>query len=152
MLIFHKALFLVLLFLCYKLVIFLMILFTILPSRPVVLYYSWFSPETPDFWQQLGITSEHESDLGESVNYGIKWLFWLIWQFSAIDVKIGKKSRKNNHLLRCVDCYIVLFAKTASKKIVALIHAMKFLSSEFIYCTVSGLSMNILQAGNKLPM
>ena len=58
----------------------------------------------------------------------------------AIDVKVDESVLEKNHLLRCLglnisfklDCgsYIVSIAKTASKKIRALIHSRKFFSPE----------------------
>ena len=67
-----------------------------------------------NWWQQLELASELESDLRDTVNWSKKWK-WM-----------GLFLRKI-HLLRC---WIISIAKTAFKKIGALIPSMKFLSLE----------------------
>ena len=98
------------------------------------------------------MASELESDLQDFVDWGRKWLvdlnagktqlFSFDWSNNtdAIDVKMdgsvleGKSSFKMLGLtFSCKldwGSYIISIAKTASKKIGALIHSMKFLSPE----------------------
>ena len=105
-----------------------------------------------DLWQQLELASELESDLGDMVDWGKMWLVdfnagktQLVWfdrsnNNGSIDVKMGgsileeKLSFKMQGLtfsskLDWGSC-IISIAKTASKKIRALIHSLKFLSPE----------------------
>ena len=109
--------------------------------------------QASDLWQQLELASELESDLRDTVDWGRKWLvdfnagktqlvlFDRSTNTGAIDVKMnGSVLEKKNNLLRCCGLnfsskldwgsYFVSIAKTASKKIGALIHSMKFLSPE----------------------
>ena len=105
-----------------------------------------------DLWQQLELASELESDLQDTVDWGKKWLF----DFSAgknllvsfdqsnnngsIDMKMGGSILDEKSLFKMLgltfsskldwDSYIISVAKTASKKIWALIRSMKFLSPE----------------------
>ena len=103
-------------------------------------------------WQQLELASELESDLRDTVDWGRKWLvdfnagktqlvlFDLSKNTGAIDVKmdgsiLGEKSSFKILGLTFSSkldwgSYIVSIAKTASKKIGALIRSMKFLSPE----------------------
>ena len=104
-----------------------------------------------DLWQQLELASEIESDLRDTVDWGRKWLvdfsagktlvlFDRSKNTCAIDVKMhgsileGKTSFKMLGLTFSSKLdwgsYIVSIAKTASKKIGALIRSMKFLSPE----------------------
>ena len=108
--------------------------------------------QASDLWQQLELASELESDLQDTVNCGRKWLvdfnagktqlvsFDPSKNTGAIDVKIDwsvleeKTSFKMLGLIFSSKLdwgsYIVSIAKTASKKIGALIRSMKFLSPE----------------------
>ena len=103
-----------------------------------------------DLWQQLELTSELESDLRDTVDWGKKWLV----DFNAgktqlvsfdhsnnngsIDVKMGGsilEEKSSFNMLGLIfstklDCGSYIIAKTASKKIGTLIHSMKFLSPE----------------------
>ena len=105
-----------------------------------------------DLWQQLELASELESDLQDTVDWVKKWLVdfnagktQLVsfdWSNSngSIDVRMGgsileeKVSFKMLGLTFCSKLewgsYIISIAKTASKKIGALIRSMKFLSPE----------------------
>ena len=107
---------------------------------------------TYDLWQQLELASELESDLQETVDWGKKWLVdfnaWKTQLVSfdqsdnngSIDVKMGgsifeeKLSFKMLGLTFSSELdwgsYIISIAKTASKKIRALIWSMEFLSPE----------------------
>ena len=108
--------------------------------------------QASDLWQQLELASELESDLRDTVDWGRKWLvdfnagktqlvlFDRFKNTGAIDVKMNgsvlekKTSFKMLGLTFSSDLdwgsYIVSIAKTASKKIGALIRSMKFLSPE----------------------
>ena len=105
-----------------------------------------------DLWQQLELASELESDLRDTVNWGKKWLV----DFNggktqlvsldqsnnngSIDVKMGGSILAENSSFKMIGLtfsskldwgsYIISIAKTASKKIGALIRSMKFLSPE----------------------
>ena len=103
-------------------------------------------------WQQLELASELESDLRDTVDWGKKWLvgfsagktqlvsFGRSNNNGSIDVKMdgsvveGKSSFKMLGLTFSSKLdwgsYIISIAKTASKKIGALICSMKFLSPE----------------------
>ena len=105
-----------------------------------------------DLWQQLELASELESDLRDTVDWGRKWLvdfnagktqlvsFDRSKNTGAIDVKmdgsiLGEKTSFKMLGLTFSSkldwgSYIVSNAKTASKKIGALIRSMKFLSPE----------------------
>ena len=72
--------------------------------------------QASDLWQQLELASELESDLQEKNNLAEKSLF--------------KMTRLTFSSKLDWDSYIISIAKTASKKIGALIHFMKFLSPE----------------------
>ena len=73
MLRFLKAPFLVLHIFYYTLMTFLMMLFTILLSKLMMLI--------SDLWQQLELVSELESDLLDTVNWGKKWLVdFIAWK------------------------------------------------------------------------
>ena len=104
--------------------------------------------QASDLWQQLELAPELESDLRDTVDWGKKCLV----DFNAeknelvsnnngsIDVKMGgsileeKSSFKMLGLTFCSKLdwgsYIISIAKTASKKIGALLRSMKFLSPE----------------------
>ena len=105
-----------------------------------------------DLWQQLELASELESDLRDTVDWGKKWLV----DFSAGKTQLVSFDRSNNNgsidvkmvgsileekssfkMLGLtfsskldLGSYIISIAKTASKKIGALIRSMKFLSPE----------------------
>ena len=106
--------------------------------------------QTSDLWQQL--ESELESDLRDTVDWGEKWVF----DFNAgktqlvsfdrsnntgsIDVKMNGSALEEKSSFKMLELtfsskldwssYIISIAKTASKKIGALIRSMKFLSLE----------------------
>ena len=108
--------------------------------------------QASDLWQPVELASELESDLRDTVDWGRNWLldfnagktqlvsFDRSKNIDAIDVKIdgsflGEKS--SFKMLRLTfsskldwSSYIVSIAKTAFKKIGALIQSMKFLSPE----------------------
>ena len=106
--------------------------------------------QASDMWQQLELASELESDLQDNVDWGRKWLvdfnagktqlvsFDRSKNTGAIDVKMDgsvleeKTSFKMPGLTFSSKLdwgsYIISIAKTASKKIGALIRSMKFLS------------------------
>ena len=105
-----------------------------------------------DLWQQLELASELESDLRDTVDWGRKWLV----DFNAGKTQLVSFNRSKNTGVNDVKmdgpvleektsfkmlgltfsskldwgAYIVSVAKTASKKIGALIRSMKFLSPE----------------------
>ena len=107
-----------------------------------------------DLWQQLELASELESDLRDTVartDWGKKWLDFSAgktqlvsfdWSNStgAIDVKMDGSALEEKSSFKMLgltfssrlDCgsYIICIAKTASKKIGALIRSVKFLSPE----------------------
>ena len=105
-----------------------------------------------DLWQQLELASKVESDLRETVDWGKKWLVdfnagktqlvSLDWSNNngSIDVKMGGSILEEKSSFKILgltfsskldwDSYVISIAKTASKKIGALIHSMKFLSPE----------------------
>ena len=111
-------------------------------------YSKW--DQTYDLWQQLELASKLESDLWNTVDWGKKLLIsmlgklsWfcltglitmvlLMWKW--IGLFLRKKFFKMLGLtfFSKLDwgSYIISIAKTASKKIGALIHSMKFLSPE----------------------
>ena len=108
--------------------------------------------QASDLWQQVGLASELESDLRDTVDRGRKWLVdfnagkskLVLFDWSnntgAIDVKmIGSllEERLSFKMLGLTfsskldwSSYIMSLAKTACKKIGALICPMKFLSPE----------------------
>ena len=108
--------------------------------------------QASDLWQQLELASELESDLRDTVDWGRKWLVdfnagktQLVsfdWSNNtvAIDVKMDGsvlEEKSSFNMLGLTFCskldwgsYIISIAKTASKKIGALIRSMKFLSPE----------------------
>ena len=130
--------------------------------------------QASDLWQQLELASELESDLRDIVDWGKKWLVY----FNAGKTQLVSFDRSNNNgsinlrmggsileekssfkMLGLTfsskldwGSYIISIAKTASKKIGALIHSMKFLSPQVTlylykstirpcmeYCFTSGL-------------
>ena len=105
-----------------------------------------------DLWQQLEFASELESDLRDTVDWGKKWLvdfnagktqlvsFDRSNNNGSIDVKMGGSILEEKSSFKMLGLtfsskldwgsYIISIAKTASKKIGALIRSMKFLSPE----------------------
>ena len=108
--------------------------------------------QASDLWQQLELASELESDLQDTVDWGRKWLvdsnagktqqvsFDRSKNTGAINVKINESVLEEKTYFKMLGLtfsskldwgsYIVSTAETASKKIRALIHSMKFLSPE----------------------
>ena len=108
--------------------------------------------ETFDLRQQLELASEFESDLSDTVDWGRKWLvefsagktqivsFDWFNNTGAIDVKLdgsGLVEKSSFNMLGLTfsskldwGIYIISIAKTASKKIGALIRSVKFLFLE----------------------
>ena len=107
--------------------------------------------QASDLWQQLELASELESGLRDTVNWGRKWFvdfaektqlvsFDQSQNTGAIDVKMDGSVLEEETSFKMLGLtfsskldwgfYIVSIAKTASKKIGALIHSMKFLSPE----------------------
>ena len=108
--------------------------------------------QASDLWQQVELASELESDLRDTVDWGRKWLvdfnagqtqmvsFDWSRNTGAIDVKMDGSVLVEISSFKILgltfsskldrgSCIISL-AKTASKKIGALIHFMKFISPE----------------------
>ena len=105
-----------------------------------------------DLWQQLELASELESDLRDMLNWGKKWLVdfnagktqLVLFDRSnnncSIDVKMGGSILEEKSSFKMLGLtfsskldrgsYIISIAKTAPKKIGALICSMKFLSPE----------------------
>ena len=108
--------------------------------------------QAPDLPQQPELASELESDVQDTVDWGRKWLvnfnagktqlvsFDQSKNTRAIDVKMDGSVLEEKSSFKMLgltfsskldwDSYIVSIAKTASKKIGALIRSMKFLSPE----------------------
>ena len=105
-----------------------------------------------DQWQQLELASKLESDLRDTMDWGKKWvvdfnagktqlvLFDRSNNNCSIDVKMGGSLLEEKSSFKMLGLifsskldwgsYIISIAKTASKKIGALICSMKFLSPE----------------------
>ena len=112
--------------------------------------------QASDLWQQLELASELESDLRDTMDWGRKWLvdfnagktqlvlFDRSKNTGVIDVKMDGSILEEKTSFKMLgltfssklDCgsYIVPIAKTASKKIGALIHSVKSLSPEVALC------------------
>ena len=108
--------------------------------------------QASDLWQQLELASDLESELQDTVDWGRKWLvdfnagktqlvsFERSKNTGAIDVKMDGSVLEEKTSFKMLGLtlsskldwgsYIVSIAKTASKKIGALICSMKFLSPE----------------------
>ena len=108
--------------------------------------------QVSDLWQQLELASELECDLRHTVDRSKKWLvdfsdgktqlvsFDQSNNNGSIDIKVDVpvlEEKSSFKMLRLTfsskldwGSYIISIAKTASKKIGALIHSMKFLSPE----------------------
>ena len=110
--------------------------------------------QASDLLQQLVLASELKSDLRDTVDWGKKWLvnfnagesqlvlFDQSNNTGAIDVKMDGSVLEEKSSFKMLGLtfsskldwgsYIISIAKTASKKIRALIHFMKFLSPEVV--------------------
>ena len=110
--------------------------------------------QASDLWQQLELASEFESDLRDTVDWGRKGLvdfsagktqlvsFDQSKNTGAIDVKMDGSVLEEKTSFKMLGLtfsseldwgsYIVCIVKTASKKIGALIHSVKFLSPEVV--------------------
>ena len=108
--------------------------------------------QASDLWQQLELTSEFESDLRDTVYWGRKWLidfnagktqlvsFDRSNKTGAIDVKMDGSGLEENSSFKMLGLtfsskldwgsYIISIARTASRKIGALIRSMKSLFPE----------------------
>ena len=108
--------------------------------------------QASDLWQQLELASELESDLWDTVDWGTKWLndfnagksqlvlFDQSNNNGSIDVKMDGSVLEEKWSFKMLGwtfssklhwgSYIISIAKTASKKIGALIWSMKFLYPE----------------------
>ena len=108
--------------------------------------------QASDLWQQLELASEHESDLRDTVDWGRKWLvdfnagktqlvsFDRSNNTGAIDVEMDGSVLEEKSSFKLLGLtlsskfdwgsYIICIAKTASKKIGALIRSMQFISPE----------------------
>ena len=108
--------------------------------------------QASDLWQQLELVSELESDLRDMVDWGKKWLVdfnagktqLLSFDWSnnngSIDMKMGGSILEKKSSCKMLGLtfsskldwgsYIISIAKTAFKKVGALICSMKFLSPE----------------------
>ena len=108
--------------------------------------------QASDMWQQLELAFELESDLRDAVDWDRKWFvdfevgkaklisFDQSNNTGAIDVKMDGSVLEEKSSLKMLGLtffskldwgpYIISIAKTASKKIGALIRSMKFLSPE----------------------
>ena len=107
-------------------------------------------------WQQLELASQLESDLRDTVDWGRKCLvdfnagksqlvlFDRSNDTGATDVKMDGPVLEEKSSFKMLgltfsskldwDSYIISIAKTASKKIGALLRSMKFLSPEVVLC------------------
>ena len=110
--------------------------------------------QAPDLWQQLELASEPDSDLRDTVDWGRMWLvdinagktqmvsFDRSNNTGATDVKIDGSVLEQKLSFEMLGLtfssklnwgsYIISIAKTASKKIGALIRSLKFLSTEIV--------------------
>ena len=108
--------------------------------------------QASDLWQQLELASELESDLRDMVDWGKKWLVdfnagktqLVLFDRSnnngSMDLKMGGSILEEKSSFKILGLtfsskldwgsYIISIAKTASKKIGALIRSEKFLSPE----------------------
>ena len=118
--------------------------------------------QVSNLWQQVELTSELESDLLDTLDWGSKWLvdfntgktqlvsFDQSNNTGAIDVKMDGSVLEKKHLFKCWRCLsflnwigalITSIAKTTSKKIEALIRSIKFLSPD--HCVSINLSCGL---------
>ena len=108
--------------------------------------------QASDVWQQLKLASELESDLQDTVDWGRKWLvnfndgktqlvsFDWSNNTGAIDVKMDRSVLEQNSSFKMLGLifsskfdwgsYMISIVRIASKKIIALIGFMKFLSPD----------------------
>ena len=100
--------------------------------------------QASDLWQQLELAFELESDLRDTVDWGKKWLVdfnagknqLVSFRFVKMDGSVLEEKSSFKMLGLTFSSkldwgsYIISIAKTASKKIGALIGSMKFLSPE----------------------
>ena len=108
--------------------------------------------QASDLWQQLELASELKSNLQDTMDWGRQWLVGfnarktqlVLFNWSsntgAIDVKVDRSVLEEKSSFKMLGLtlssklgwgsYNISIAKNASKKIGALIHSMKFLSSE----------------------
>ena len=108
--------------------------------------------QASDLWQQLELASERESDLRDTVDWGKKWLvdfnagktqlvsFDRSNNNGSIDVRMGGSILEEKSSFKMLaltssskldwGSYIISIAKTAPKKVGALIRSMTFLSPE----------------------
>ena len=119
----------------------------------LILQFSYSKCEqASNLWQQLEVASKLESDLRDTVDCCKKWLvdfnagktqlvsFERSKNTSALDVKMDGPALEEKSSFKMLwlnfsskldwGSYIISTAKTASKKIEALIRSMKFLSPE----------------------
>ena len=109
--------------------------------------------QASDLWYKQELAYELESDLQDTGDWGNKWLLYFNdektqlvsfdWSNTgAIDVKMGGFALEEKSSFKMLGLtfssklvlgsYIISIAKTASKKIGAMIRFMKFLSPEFV--------------------
>ena len=109
--------------------------------------------QASDLWQQLELASELEPDLRDTVDWGKRWPVHFnagktqLFTFDrsnnngSIDVKMHRSvivEKSSFKMLRLTSfkldrgSYIIYIAKSAPKKIAALISSMKFLSPEVV--------------------
>ena len=132
--------------------------------------------QASDLWQQLELASELESDLRDTVDWGKKWLV----DFNAGKTQLVSFDGSNNNgsidmkmdgsILEQKSSFKMLVltfsskldwgshnisvAKTASKKIGALIHSMKFLSPKvalYLYKSTIRPCMNTVVTSELVP-
>ena len=119
----------------------------------MILFLCCTCDRASDLWYQPKLASQLESDLRDSFNYGKKWLVdfndrkteLVLFDRSnnngSIDVKMDGSVLEEKSSFKMLGLtfsskldwgsYIISVAKTASKKIGALIRSRKFLSLEF---------------------
>ena len=108
--------------------------------------------QASDLWQQVELASELKSNLQDTMDWGRQWLVGfnarktqlVLFNWSsntgAIDVKVDRSVLEEKSSFKMLGLtlsskldwgsYNISIAKNGSKKIGALIHSMKFLSSE----------------------
>ena len=129
-----------------------MMLSVILLSMLMILTLYSKCDQASDLWQELELASELESDLRDNVDWVKKWLvdfnagkthlfsFDQSYNNDYSDVKMDGSVLEEKSCFKMLGLtfsskldwgsYIISIVKTASKKIGALIHSMKFLSSK----------------------
>ena len=112
--------------------------------------------QASDLWQQLELASELESHLRDTTDWGRNWLVdfnarktrLILYDQSnnsvAIDAKMGGSVLKEKSSFKTLELsklgwgsYIVSIAKTASTKIGAFIHFMKFLNPKLLFISIN---------------